>query len=311
MHWRIKAAIQNAIARLPDKISYELYYQVQRRSGSLRRIDPFPKMEAGRHVWSRLTNLECPPAGKTFFEVGTGRVPLLPMAFWLMGAERTITIDLNPYLREELVVQSVRTLLKDQARVRQTLGPFLVEDRLARLLALGSTPQLSTDAVLDLCGITYIAPGDATATGLPSSSIDFHTSYTVFEHIPLTHLRRIAAESRRLLRSDGLCIHRIDYSDHFAHSDQHITRVNFLQYSDAAWDRLAGNRYMYMNRLRHDDYLSLFQEAGHQLVAVEPTIDDLSQLALKGGDIALDARFQGKPLDILATTAAWITTRPG
>jgi hypothetical protein len=35
--------------------------------------------------------------------VETGRVSLLPVAFWLCGAEKTITVDLNPYMRNELI----------------------------------------------------------------------------------------------------------------------------------------------------------------------------------------------------------------
>ena len=51
----------------------------------------------------------------------------------------------------------------------------------------------------------------------------------------------------------------VDYSDHFSHSDQTISSINFLRYSDDEWQRYAGNRYMYMNRLRHDDVLALFR----------------------------------------------------
>ena len=41
MDWKIKAAIQNLIALLPDAISYEAYYWVQRRFGALRRGQGF------------------------------------------------------------------------------------------------------------------------------------------------------------------------------------------------------------------------------------------------------------------------------
>ena len=52
-----------------------------------------------------------------------------------------------------------------------------------------------------------------------------------------------------------------------------IYPINFLQYSDAKWDRYADNRYMYMNRLRHDDFLALFHSSGHKILATEPAID--------------------------------------
>jgi hypothetical protein len=33
--------------------------------------------------------------------------------------------------------------------------------------------------------------------------------------------------------------------------------------------RYAGNKYMYMNRLRHDDFLDLFKSFGQKIIEVE------------------------------------------
>ena len=56
----------------------------------------------------------------------------------------------------------------------------------------------------------------------------------------------------------------VDYGDHFEHNDHRLSNINFLQYSDALWRVIAGNRYMYMNRLRHDAMLTLFQRASRK-----------------------------------------------
>ena len=123
--------------------------------------------------------------------------------------------------------------------------------------------------------IEYIAPGDASKTRLPNACIDFQTSNAVsFEHILRSILVDIVKEGNRILRDCGLCVHRIDYSDHFSHTDKSISSINFLQYSDDEWDRYAGNRYMYMNRLRHDDYITkLFGDNGQNILKMEPRID--------------------------------------
>ena len=63
----------------------------------------------------------------------------------------------------------------------------------------------------------------------------------------------------------------IDYSDHFSHSDKSISSVHFLQFSDGKCNKIAGNRYMYMNRLRHDDFVSLFQDLNNHILINEPT----------------------------------------
>ncbi|MFM6005613.1 MAG: methyltransferase domain-containing protein, partial [Sphaerospermopsis kisseleviana] len=93
--------------------------------------------------------------------------------------------------------------------------------------------------LLQFINVDYIAPGDASELSIPSNSIDFHTSYTVFEHIPPDIIKAIIKEGKRVLKSNGLFVHKIDYSDHFSHSDKSISAINFLQFSDSEWNRIA------------------------------------------------------------------------
>lgn len=308
MDWKIKAAIQNLIALLPDAISYEAYYWVQRRFGALRRVNPVSRLVAGIETCKRIQKHGRSPAGRVFLEVGTGRAPLVPLAYWLMGAESTITIDLNPYLKEELVADHLRYISDNEDEIARLFGPLLDGKRFEEVLTFARGPKQSVSEFLDLCRITYIAPGDAANTGLPDESIDFHTSYTVFEHIPPSILEKILREGNRITKASGLFVHYIDYSDHFSHSDKNISAINFLAYSDRAWARYAGNRYMYANRLRHDDFLSLFESVGQRVLGTDPVIDQNVQKILAAGKLRLNERFQTKSNDILATTAAWIVT---
>src|SRR5262245_9797031 len=107
MRWKTKARIQNAIARLPSRASYAAYYWIQRHFGGLRDGSPLSRMAAGVEAWKRIAKQGVDPAGKVFFEVGTGREPLVPICFYLMGAGRTITVDLNPYLKDELIQETL------------------------------------------------------------------------------------------------------------------------------------------------------------------------------------------------------------
>lgn len=234
---------------------------------------------------------------------------MVPLAYWLMGAERTITIDLNPYLKEELVAETLSYICDNEEVVSNLFGPLMDEKRFSELLAFSRNSQPTLSEFLDLCRIEYIAPGDAANTGLPEHSIDFHTSYTVFEHIPLDVLRQILKEGNRIVRNNGLFIHKIDYSDHFSHSDNSISAINFLQYSDHDWERYAGNRYMYMNRLRHDDFITLFESVGHRIVEAEPDLDQRSRDLLIRRDLPLNERFRSKREDVLAIRGAWMITQ--
>ena len=66
---------------------------------------------------------------------------------------------------------------------------------------------------------------------------------------------------------------------------------------------------MYMNRLRHDDFISLFESAGQHIVNVEPDEDPQLYELLNGGNFHLNEKFSSKSKDILAITGAWIVTR--
>jgi hypothetical protein len=309
MHWKLKAGIQNAVSLLPPSASYKAYYWMQRRFGGLRRLNPIGRLTAGLETWKRIREHGYSPSGKVFLEVGTGRVPLVPLAYWLMGAEKTITIDLNPYLKEELVAESLSYISDNEETVLNLFGPFIDKKRFNELLAFSRDPQPTLSQFLDLCRVDYIAPGDAAHTRLPDQSVDFHTSYTVFEHIPLEILKQILKEGNRLMRKNGLFIHTIDYSDHFSHSDESISAINFLRYSDDEWERYAGNRYMYMNRLRHDDFMILFESVGHRIVEAQPDLDQRSRELLRTGSLPLNEKFSSKLQDVLAIRGAWMITR--
>lgn len=309
MDWKRKAAIQNFIAALPDEPSYAAYYWLQRRFGGLKHTDPMGRLEAGRDTWRLAQQAGLDPVGRTFFEIGTGRTVNVPIAYWLMGAGGTVTSDLNPYLKDDLVRESVEYIAREPAQVRQLFGSLLQEDRLERLSALARGPRITAAAVLERCGISYLAPCDAARTGLPGASIDVYTSYTAFEHIAPDALRAILQEAGRIVKPGGLFVHCIDYSDHFAHSDAAICAMNYLQFSDAEWMRYAGNRYMYMNRLLHDDYAELFRSLGQQVLAAHPRSDARTAQALGSGALRPHARFAGKPAEVLAIKDAWYVAR--
>jgi len=310
MNWKIKSKIQNVVSLLPSSASYATYYWIQRHFGALKnKMNPMVKMESGLKTWKQIQKLGYNPKEKVFFEVGTGRIPMVPVAYWLMGAKSTITIDLNPYMKTELVKESLNYLFESKKEVEQLFGDLLNQKRLNKLLHFCKKQSFSTDSFLDMCQIKYIAPGDASKTQLKENSIDFHTSSAVFEHIPPIVLNKIIQEGNRIICKEGLFVHRIDYSDHFAGIDNKISAINFLQYSDTEWNKYAGNRYMYMNRLRHDDFINMFESLGHGILLNKPDFDKRSFNLLKSGKFQLNEKFITKSKDMLSITGALIVTQ--
>jgi hypothetical protein len=307
MNWKLKAKIQNIIDLLPSSFSYAVYYWLQRYFGSLRGTSPVNDLCVAIELCKLIKKAGRSIIGKSFLEIGTGRTINIPLAFWLLGAKEIITVDINRYLKEELVMENIFYIRDNKKQIIELFEGNINNNRLDNMIEF-SIGQWSLIDLLKFCNIKYLAPGDAAKLPLPSNSVDFHTSHAVLEHIAPDILKTILKEGNRVTKEVGLFIHRIDYSDHFSYSDPSISPINFLQFDDDEWDRIAGNRYMYMNRLRDDDFIELFKRSNQKILISETYIDASVKELLTTGSLKLNARFAGKVDDILAITGSWIVS---
>lgn len=308
MNWKWKSRIQNTIAALPF-FSNAIYFGVQRTVGGLRRekINPLSRLSAaaGMVAWAESAGMDV--TGRTVLEVGTGHMVDLPIGMWLCGVARVITVDLNPYLSRKLVSEArdfVRQHADQVVEIFAARRNKMFDERLSVLT--GSIVR--DDQLLNAMNIDYFAPANAANLPIEADSVDLHVSHTVFEHIPANVLSAILREAKRILRPDGLLIHNIDPSDHFAHDDSSITRINFLRFSDSEWNRLAGNRFMYHNRLRASELVRIFEENGVRIVREERLIDQASLNALHG-NFPIDSHFNSMSDEELATTTVSLMGR--
>jgi len=310
MHWKHKASIQNLLGRLPPDLGNPIYYKLQRRFGGLQRPDPLSRLSAGIEVVRRIHRFERSAESAVFLEVGTGHQLALPLTLWLCGASEVTTVDLNRYLKETLVLNDIKYLRRHEEEVRNLFSGIsrsrLFDERFRRLISGAN----SLRELLSLTNIRYWAPADASCLPLEATSIDYHVSFTVLEHIPVPGLKGIFQEGRRVLRPGGLFIHGIDFTDHFAHSDDAISSVNFLQFSESEWEGLAGNRFMFHNRLRVDEFQNLLQELNLEILALDSKVDDDAVELLRKG-FPLNERFRTKDSSTNAATDAWVVALPG
>ena len=310
MHWKYKAVVQNLMGRLPSNLGNPLYYHLQCRFGGLRRPNPLSRLSAGIGVVRRVHQFERSAECAVFLEIGTGHQLALPLSLWLCGASEVTTVDLNRYLKEKLVINDIEYLRRHEEEVRNLFRGIsrsrLFDQRFERLISGAN----SLRELLALTNIRYWAPADASCLPLEANSIDYHVSFTVLEHIPAAVLKRIFREGRRLLRPDGLFVHFIDFSDHFAHSDEAISSVNFLQFSESEWEGLAGNRYMFHNRLRVDEFQNLLRDLNLRIAALDSKVDDHAVDLLRSG-FPLNERFRNKDSSTNAARDAWVVASPG
>ena len=293
-----------ACAALPRGDAW--YRLLQKNFGNLKRSTPDRKLRITAGIIERLLALGHDLSGE-YLEVGSGHVPVVPIGLWLAGARRIWTYDLNPRLDAEMCMRALRWIKEHYDWIATEFAAAGVRtDVEARLREIGRVNNVQ--ALFDATNIRYIAPGDASRTGLPESSVDCHFSVATLEHVEPRALGEILREARRILKPSGVAIHVIDPSDHFAHADPSITGINFLQFDDATWRKLAGNSFAYCNRLRASDYVGAFSEAGLEIVGERRTVDkDSLKFLREYGPIA--ARFAGYSEEDLCTTTYEVLAR--
>ncbi|WP_428263808.1 methyltransferase domain-containing protein [Haliangium sp.] len=303
MDWRIKGTIQKLLSVVPGGVRANDL--LQRTVGQLRHFE----VNVGSKVydWSihvdHLNSLELSIEGKRVFEIGTGWFPTLPVCFWLVGAGSCLTYDLNRHLDQSLSFRMVRALGGQLDRIADTvnLDRAVVAERHRELLR-----ARDLDELLARAHIEYHAPADATTSGLPDGSVDIIFSNSVLEHVPPAVLDALMRESYRILRPGGLVVHSVNCGDHYAYFDKRINFMNYLQYSEAEWQRW-NNDLQYQNRLRPQDFVDVTIEAGFDMLICmrEPKPDLLA--ALPSTRIAPEfahyppEELAAKSVDIVAT----------
>jgi SAM-dependent methyltransferase len=297
MRWERKATVARLCAGLPagDRI----YKVIQRRFGGLTG-DPADRLPFVPKFAEWITAAGATVQDATVLEVGTGHKPTIPIGFFLLGAKTVYTYDLHRRLDIPLVRQSLRWIVSHRDLIHALLGPFVdgsaLDERMGLLRRFAGDPL----NCLKEAGIRYVAPADAARTGLEPGSIDLHYSMTTLEHIPAPVITDILREAHRILRPGGLAVHFVDLSDHFSHADGSITAINFLRYSPAEWDRLAGNEFAYTNRLRASELRALYEGAGFRIDAIKQDVDKVSRKALDSG-FPVDPAFTSHSAEDLAT----------
>jgi SAM-dependent methyltransferase len=299
MQWKLKAAIQTVLSRVPA--GSRIYRKLQDVSGSSR-FDFEDHYSRKRNFLRRAAEQGLPIAGRKLLEIGTGWHPLLPLLLYLLDS-KTVTIDINPWMTMESLQQTLKALRKNAARVAEdfSLDRETVEARLDALLEKCKAGQ-PMEQILRSAGIEYGLGVDASRTSYPDDEFDYIVSSNLMEHVPAEIIRGIVRESRRILKPGGVHLHHINPGDHFADEDtaNGITTANFLKYSARKWYWIGGSGLAYHNRLRCVDFVRIFEEQGFEIVFHRDLTDKTALEALASGKLKPHADFAGYTNEELA-----------
>lgn len=188
---------------------------------------------------------------KVCLEVGSGWLLTHALVFYLLGAKKIYTTDVEPLLQYQCISKAISQSVPWS--IVDSLSNFedrnIVESRLNKLL---SVKKFSIQRLRDF-GVEYIAPIDL-SRNLPSEEkLDFVFSKSVLEHVPVDDVEPLLENLANGLSENGFMFHLIHLTDH---KDLANRPFDFLMYSPEAYSRELQTRWG--NRIRRSQWQEIF-----------------------------------------------------
>ena len=177
----------------------------------------------------------------TVLELGPGDSLFTAVIARSLGASKTWLVDAGSFAM--MAMQPYAELI-DYLRQQGFQVPMM------------TLPQTSRDLLKD-CQAEYLSDGVCSLAQVPPSSVDYCFSNAVLEHIPKGDFVLLAAELFRVMKPDGVSVHRVDLKDHLGGS------LNNLRFTGATWEGdLLRKSGFYTNRIRFSEIVALFDRVG-------------------------------------------------
>ena len=176
-------------------------------------------------------------------ELGTGDSLFTALIAKTLGATRSWLIDTGSYAINDINVYV------EMVKYLKEIGYMPVDDLFA--------PAIKE--MLSVCNAQYLTEGTHSLRVIPDHSVDFCFSNAVLEHVPKQEFGKLVNEMRRVLKPDGICVHRVDLKDHLGGG------LNNLRFSETTWESdLFRKSGFYTNRIRFAEMVTIFQQAGFE-----------------------------------------------
>ena len=235
--WQLKIAAKVILARVPlspKLLSRAGLFQV----GGMRH----PKYAVGvfrRHFEKAVFARKDLPF--VTLELGPGFSAFSPVIARAFGASASYAVDASP-------------LAGTDVQLYRDLASYMRENGL-------NPPSLENcntlDEVLKECNGAYLTQGVDSLKAIPTSSVDFVWSHSVLQHVRRKDFVEFLAQLRRIQRPDGVGSHTVSIADILGGN------LNDLRFSQKTWESdLMANSGFYTNRIRYNEYLKYFREAG-------------------------------------------------
>lgn len=243
--WWLKISLKLMLSKVP--LPYSLWARLGVfRHGDMRQperaLDSISIHAATAGILVQETATPCfSRVGINVLELGPGDSVFTAVIAKAMGANRVWLVDAGNYAATDL--GGYQALFAFMRKHGFTLKNIQVPQSFSELLAQ--------------CNAAYLTGGVRSLAHIENQSVDFCFSNAVLEHIPKRDMQLLARELKRVLRAGGICVHRVDLQDHLC------GELNNLRFSEKMWEsRLFRSSGFYTNRIRYDEMIGLFEQAG-------------------------------------------------
>jgi len=309
----IKAFVQKTISFLPasHKINY-IFQKYVTKGVNLSDEYFYDRLGHARDHIKSFQKYSDKSIPTTCLEIGTGWYPIVPISFFLLGADKIYSVDITFLTSKERLGTTLKKIIEsNKSEQLKNYINFLPERFEVISKLLSDYDKFSLEEVLHKLNITYLIE-DARNLSLPDNSIDLVNSNNTFEHIYPDILIPILKEFKRVVKKPGgVMSHFIDMSDHFAHFDKSINIYNFLQFSDNQW-KWIDNSIQPQNRNRIYDYRQIYDDLNIPISDESFREGRINEL----NTIPLADKFRNRPLEEVAKShchfvSCWNNSAPG
>ncbi len=255
-----KAAALGAFGRLPG--GAHVYRELTRKhlGTQATHVDKLARVWPNYvKVWTERCGLEL--EGLTIWTHEGGWTPFPFFAAYLYTRNAGIVTNFDARLQDRYLARGVNGAL--------SLGVGTQERRDAIEALRWSDTALNA---IESIGGKYIHGNSAAEIPIESESVDLCHTGGVLEHYRPEVLREFVREQHQILQPGGVASHVFDHRDHLFHADPKLPFLNHLAYSHATYSALFGHKLLYHNRLLPAEIITIFEEAGFELICLRRKI---------------------------------------
>ena len=241
INWKLKALLYKIFAFFNLK---KIFYFIQKYITKRSKID----IQIISNLWvshaDNIKKFEC----KNILEIGAGKSleQNIYLSYFFNNMINQTTIDINKMLDFDLFNDASKKI-SDLLNIKYKGSVKNIED------------------LFKAYNIRYMAPLSLEELIKTKVKYDICISTNALEHFSIEDLKVFLEKIDIILEGNRLISSIIDYSDHYAHTDSRITKLNFLKFNKNSWKKY-NNKYLFQNRLRHQDYRKLFKNYNFNII---------------------------------------------